>query len=384
MGIKGLLPMLGSILKSKNITAYKQKRIAIDAMCWVHAIATMVSHSIYNEIKTEAHIEIFEKRIKKLLDEEIVPVFVFDGDRTSFKEATQQQRKERREKCDIEVKKALELGNKERALTLMKQSVEISADFLYDFMLCLNKMGIEFIIAPYEADAQLTYLCNSGYVDAVMTEDSDLIIYGCNEILFKYKNGKADVYDKKHLNKIKNDFLVKNMLEIAILSGCDYLPSIKGVGLLTAVKKFEESNGCIEQFLRLIKVSKKVVPDDYLNDFLTCRNVFKHHIVYDPITSQRIYLNSPVDNCVLECLGTLKNLPFVILLNDGSEINIKRHFMNGKEVAVGDEVEITKINNIAEEYEKSDIFEDEDINKTIVDTTEADITIISSNSNNIK
>lgn len=41
------------------------------------------------------------------------------------------------------------------------------------------------ITAPFEADAQLAYLCKSGYVDAVVTEDSDLLLFGAPKILFK-------------------------------------------------------------------------------------------------------------------------------------------------------------------------------------------------------
>lgn len=37
--------------------------------------------------------------------------------------------------------------------------------------------GVEVIVAPYEADAQMAYLANTGYVDAVITEDSDLLVY---------------------------------------------------------------------------------------------------------------------------------------------------------------------------------------------------------------
>ena len=43
----------------------------------------------------------------------------------------------------------------------------------------LKREGIECIVAPYEADAQLAYLALTGDVDAVITEDSDLLPYGC-------------------------------------------------------------------------------------------------------------------------------------------------------------------------------------------------------------
>jgi 5'-3' exonuclease len=43
----------------------------------------------------------------------------------------------------------------------------------------LKREGIECIVAPYEADAQLAYLALTGDVGAVITEDSDLLPYGC-------------------------------------------------------------------------------------------------------------------------------------------------------------------------------------------------------------
>ena len=46
-------------------------------------------------------------------------------------------------------------------------------------------MNIEFIVAPYEADAQLTYLYKEHIVDVVITEDSDLLAFGCEKVLFK-------------------------------------------------------------------------------------------------------------------------------------------------------------------------------------------------------
>jgi 5'-3' exonuclease len=51
--------------------------------------------------------------------------------------------------------------------------------------------GIEVIQAPFEADAQLAYLSQNKLVDVVVTQDSDLIVYGCDKVwiliwLFKY------------------------------------------------------------------------------------------------------------------------------------------------------------------------------------------------------
>jgi exonuclease-1 len=46
----------------------------------------------------------------------------------------------------------------------------------------LKRKGVEFIVAPYEADAQMAYLAINGLVDVVITEDSDLLTYGCPRV----------------------------------------------------------------------------------------------------------------------------------------------------------------------------------------------------------
>ena len=40
------------------------------------------------------------------------------------------------------------------------------------------------MVAPFEADAQLAYLNKEGYADVVITEDSDLLVFGCTQVIF--------------------------------------------------------------------------------------------------------------------------------------------------------------------------------------------------------
>ncbi len=46
-------------------------------------------------------------------------------------------------------------------------------------------MGIAYVVAPYEADAQLAYMFQEKLIDFVVTEDSDLLAYGVTKVLFK-------------------------------------------------------------------------------------------------------------------------------------------------------------------------------------------------------
>jgi exonuclease 1 len=53
------------------------------------------------------------------------------------------------------------------------------------FMDILISLDVEFVVAPYEADAQMAYMVREGIADFAITEDSDLIAYGCPRILTK-------------------------------------------------------------------------------------------------------------------------------------------------------------------------------------------------------
>ncbi|RYG41625.1 hypothetical protein EON68_02865, partial [archaeon] len=95
--------------------------------------------------------------------------------------------------------------------------------------------GISFTVAPYEADAQLAFLCVRGLVSAVLTEDSDLIPYGCAQVVLKLQpDGSAKCIRRARLPQCTAlsfvHFTDDMLLNMCILAGCDYLPSIPGMG----------------------------------------------------------------------------------------------------------------------------------------------------------
>lgn len=80
---------------------------------------------------------------------------------------------------------------------------------------------------------------------------------------------------------------------MAILSGCDYLPSIPGVGLKTAnslLRKWKTA----EQVIRAITMEgKKSVPTNYWNEFQLAELCFLHQRVFCPLSKKLVHLNDP-------------------------------------------------------------------------------------------
>jgi exonuclease 1 len=60
-------------------------------------------------------------------------------------------------------------------------------------------LGVDVIVAPYEADAQLAFLSKVNIAQLII-QDSDLLLSGCEKILFKIIDGNGDLYDKGKLS----------------------------------------------------------------------------------------------------------------------------------------------------------------------------------------
>ena len=142
----------------------------------------------------------------------------------------------------------------------------------FEVILKLREMNVEYLVAPYEADAQLAYLYRIEYIFAVISVDSDLLPFGCLRLLTKYKNGWVKEID---LTKLQNNmtplnfskFTFEMFLQFCIFCGCDYLPQIPGIGPKTAHQYMLRCKKW-QRMVNMIRFDAKYkVPKDYDNKF---------------------------------------------------------------------------------------------------------------------
>ncbi|GFY88671.1 5'-3' exonuclease family protein [Actinidia rufa] len=177
-------------------------------------------------------------------------------------------------------------GNNAFAYKCYQKAVDISPSVAYELIQVLKKENVYYVVAPYEADAQMTFLAVSKQVGAVITEDSDLIAFGCPRIIYKMDKlgqGVEFRYSMLQQNKELNftGFTKRMLLEMCILSGCDYLQSLPGIGLKKAhalVKKFKS----YDKVIKHLKYSTASVSPSYEESFRKAIMTFQHQRVYDP------------------------------------------------------------------------------------------------------
>lgn len=329
MGISGLFKMFKESIKRTHIEKYSGMKVAIDGHSWIHKIIPSIATELYNNTPTDVHVKMFISRARELISIGITPVFVFDGDPLETKQKTVDERKKRREIVMQEIEDALAKNDLCRARFLMPRCVKVTPYVLHTILLALRKNHIEYFVSPYEADAQLVLLQKIGYVKWILSEDSDLLVYGATGVLFKFNGTHVDEYCVSRLHLSKNPHFWDNILNICILSGCDYLDSLPGVGLATANNVLRKV-GTVKKFINHMRINGKSVPADYEEKIEMARTTFQHHIVYNPFTQKREYLNKPEDKCAFP--GTLVDLPLVHRDTLGGEICFTRHHVPGSTV----------------------------------------------------
>lgn len=294
MGIKEFLRKT-KIEKKKNIADYKGKTIAVDTYSWIHKGMYTCGEEVLSRNDITGIFAYFKSKINKMLSLDIKVVLVFDGDKLNLKGNTESNREENRKKIMDKINLLKRKGNQVEAGKLYSQAIDVTPEMA----LCLKEKleeefpyNLEFIVAPYEADSELAYLSKIGYVDVIISEDSDLLIFGGKVMFYKMDNQFNG--DEVKLDELQNceNFDFKNwthdeIICFAILCGCDYLDSPKQVKFSNAYKLFSKTKSIKSCLTEL----QGKIDDDYLGKFACAYLCFKYQRVYCPVQKKMKALN---------------------------------------------------------------------------------------------
>jgi exonuclease 1 len=217
----------------------------------------------------------------------VTPYLVFDGDNLPSKACTESERAKRREESKRRGMELYKANKVSQAYPEFQKAVDVTPYMARQLIEELKKMNIQYVVAPYEADAQLAYLEKKGIIDGILSEDSDLLVYGAKRLITKLdQHGDCIEISRSDFASCRDmtlaGFTDADFRLMAILSGCDYLASINKVGLKTAhtyVRKYKK----VEKILRMLQFEQKfTVPTSYLEHFYEAERTFLHHRVFCP------------------------------------------------------------------------------------------------------
>ncbi|SPO26358.1 related to EXO1 - exonuclease which interacts with Msh2p [Ustilago trichophora] len=298
MGIQGLLPLLKDIQRPVHVSSYAAKTLGVDAYVWLHRGAYGCAREIVLGDPTPRYIAHALSRIRMLQHFGVKPYLVFDGDKLPAKRGTEDDREQRRSDNLRRAKQLEQQGNMQQARDVYGKCVDITPEMAFQLIKVLKEEGIPYVVAPYEADAQLAYLEAEGLIDGVITEDSDLLVFGCKTVLFKLDqagNAVEMLQQRFWTNRqiALSGWTTVEFRQMAILSGCDYLPSIVGMGLKNAHRLLRRYK-TVDKVLQAVRLEGKMrVPPTYSREFRKAELTFVHQRVFDP-RSQKLVTLTPL------------------------------------------------------------------------------------------
>lgn len=130
------------------------------------------------------------------------------------------------------------------ARKLQSATTSLSEEMYGETRDLLRLLGLPYLEAPMEAEAQCAFLNETGLVDAVVTEDSDAFLFGAKVVYRRlFADGKfAESYDAASLESelgVDRDKLIK----LALLLGSDYTSGVRGVGIVNAMEVLQAFPG---------------------------------------------------------------------------------------------------------------------------------------------
>jgi DNA excision repair protein ERCC-5 len=123
----------------------------------------------------------------------------------------------------------------------LRDADEVTSTMISECQHLLSLFGLPYITAPMEAEAQCAELVHLGLVDGIVTDDSDIFLFGGTRV---YKNmfNQAKFVECYLASDLSSEFGLtrENLISCAELLGSDYTTGLPGVGPVTAVELLGE------------------------------------------------------------------------------------------------------------------------------------------------
>lgn len=256
------------------------RKVAIDAsMClyqFLIAVRTEGGQLTSVDGETTSHLLGTFYRTIRLIENGLKPVYVFDGKPPDLKASELNKRQGRREEAEKALAKATEAGDTAEIDRFNRRLVKVTRHHAQEAKQLLSLMGVPYVDAPCEAEAQCASMVKAGIVYATATEDMDALTFGSNVLLrhLTFSEARKMPVQEIHLNKVLEglELSQKEFIDLCILLGCDYTESIRGIGPKRAIELIRKHRS-IENILKNIDSSKYPSPEGW--NFDGARHLFE-------------------------------------------------------------------------------------------------------------
>jgi len=244
------------ILQLENL---KGKSLAVDANNYLYQFLSLIRTRDGTPLKDShgnitSHLSGLMFRSTRLIHNyNIDLIFVFDGEPPKLKQQEIMKRRRLREKATKEYEEALRAKDYATAFSKAVMTSRLTKPLIEDAKCLLNLLGIPYVQAPSEAEAQTAYMAMKGDVWAASSKDYDSLLFGAPKLLRYLTIYGREFLPSKGISRALKPELIylkelllpysisrEQLIDLAILIGTDFNEGIKGIGPKTAMKLIRE------------------------------------------------------------------------------------------------------------------------------------------------
>jgi len=279
-------------IKTIDLSFLKYKVVAIDAYNALYQFLTAIRQPdgtplMDSKGRVTSHLSGLFYRTINLVENGIKIVYVFDGKPPEMKYAEIERRKKVKSEAVKKYEEAIKRGDLEAARRYAQMASKLTDDMVQDAKRLLDAMGIPYVQAKAEGEAQAAYIAKKGDAWAAASQDYDSLLFGAPRLVRnlaitgRRKLPRKDVYIEVKPELIELDVLLKalsitreQLIVVGILVGTDYNPDgVRGVGPKTALK--------------MVKAHRDPIK--------LLQSLPRHEFPVDPVKIYEYFLNPPVN-----------------------------------------------------------------------------------------
>jgi flap endonuclease-1 len=280
---------LGDVLPRRKVTleSLSNKKMAVDAYNTLYQFLAIIrgvggDHLKDSKGRVTSHLSGLFYRNINLMELNMKLVYVFDGAPPELKEVEIARRRKQREEARRQYAVAVEAGDMVSARKYAEASTSLRRDMVTESKELLDAMGIPWVDAPSEGEAQAAVMATEGTVDAVASQDHDSLLFGAPLLArnitisgkrrLPSKNITIDVEPETiSLEETLSELQMtrEQLIDFGILMGTDFNPDgFKGIGPARGMKLLKTYHS-IDKIEPLREEISKV-------DYQAIRDLFLH------------------------------------------------------------------------------------------------------------
>ncbi len=299
------------------------KTIAIDAYNALYQFLAVIRGADGEPLKDQqgrvtSHLSGLFYRSVNLMEKGINLVYIFDGKPPELKAKEISQRRIIKEKAQHNYEKALRSGNIVEAKKFAQATSRLNHDMIQDSKRLLDLMGIPWVQAPSEGEAQAAYMASKGQASMTASQDYDAILFGAPKILRNLTiSGKRKLPNKNIYVNVETERIDLNhtlstlgltreqLVDLGILLGTDFNPEgFDRIGPSTALKlikqygSFESIPGLQKDMINLEAIREIFLRPNVTDIDTPKQGPFMENLISDFLSKERDFSQDRLESAM--------------------------------------------------------------------------------------